>query len=174
VEDDDVLRGRLSRAFRDRGFDVGEAADEPAALRAASDEPPEYALVDLRLGNKSGLEVVRGLVELDPSTVVIVLTGYGSIATALEAIRLGATHYLTKPADIDRGCASPRPVGDSRRGHLRQSRGSSWRTRSKWPLRASRTSSVIHRVEASIVVRKWRPPQTRAFAVSSMMSAREA
>lgn len=101
VEDDDVLRGRLLRAFRDRGFDVREAANEQAALQAASVEPPEYAVIDLRLASKSGLEVVRSLVELDPSTIVVVLTGYGSIATALEAMRLGATHYLTKPADID-------------------------------------------------------------------------
>ena len=101
VEDDDVLRGRLSRAFRERGFEVREAANEEAAVAAASDDPPEYAIVDLRLGTKSGLDVVRSLVGLDPATSVVVLTGYGSIATALEAMRLGATHYLTKPADVD-------------------------------------------------------------------------
>ena len=101
VEDDDVLRPRLARAFRERGFEVREAADVDGALDAARGDPPEYALVDLRLGNRSGLEVVRGLVELDPATAVVVLTGYGSIATALEAVRLGATHYLTKPADVD-------------------------------------------------------------------------
>jgi hypothetical protein len=75
---------------------------------------------------------------------------------------IGGPHEQAEP----RRRASPRPVDDSRRGHLRQLRGSSWRTRLKWPLRASRTSSVIQRAEASIVVRKWRPPQTRAFAVS--------
>ena len=101
VEDDDVLRPRLARAFRERGFEVREAPDVDGALETASGDPPEYALVDLRLGTRSGLEVVRGLAELDPATVIVVLTGYGSIATALEAVRLGATHYLTKPADVD-------------------------------------------------------------------------
>jgi two-component system response regulator RegA len=101
VEDDDVLRPRLARAFRERGFDVREAPDVEAALVAARGDPPEYAIVDLRLGSRSGLEVVRALVDLDPATAIVVLTGYGSIATALEAVRLGATHYLTKPADVD-------------------------------------------------------------------------
>ena len=101
AEDDDVLRPRLARAFRERGFEVREAPDVDTALDAARGDPPEYAIVDLRLGSRSGLEVVRGLVELDPATAIVVLTGYGSIATALEAVRLGATHYLTKPADVD-------------------------------------------------------------------------
>jgi len=101
VEDDDVLRPRLARAFRERGFEVREAPDVEAALNAARGDPPEYAIVDLRLGARSGLEVVRALVDLDPATAIVVLTGYGSIATALEAVRLGAAHYLTKPADVD-------------------------------------------------------------------------
>jgi two-component system response regulator RegA len=101
VEDDDVLRPRLARAFRERGFEVREAPDVDTALEAARSDPPEYALVDLRLGTRSGLEVVRGLADLDAATAIVVLTGYGSIATALEAVRLGATHYLTKPADVD-------------------------------------------------------------------------
>jgi two-component system response regulator RegA len=101
VEDDDVLRPRLARAFRERGFEVREAPDVDTALEAARSDPPEYALVDLRLGTRSGLEVVRGLAELDAATAIVVLTGYGSIATALEAVRLGATHYLTKPADVE-------------------------------------------------------------------------
>jgi len=101
VEDDDVLRSRLARAFRERGFEVREAADAKKAAEQAGADPPEYALVDLRLQTGSGLEVVQALVAADPETNVVVLTGYGSIATALEAIRLGATHYLTKPADVD-------------------------------------------------------------------------
>ncbi len=101
VEDDDVLRARLARAFRARGFEVREAADAESGLRLAREDPPELALVDLRLPGGSGLDAVRSLRELDPSTSVVVLTGYGSIATALEAIRLGATHYLTKPADVE-------------------------------------------------------------------------
>lgn len=101
VEDDDVLRDRLARAFRGRGFEVREAADAATALAAARQEAPELALVDLRLAGTSGLETVKALRELDGSTSIVVLTGYGSIATALEAVRLGATHYLTKPADVD-------------------------------------------------------------------------
>jgi len=101
VEDDDVFRSRLARAFALRGFDVREAADGEAALRLARDETPEYVVADLRMPGMSGLDVVRELRALDPTTVVVVLTGYGSIATALEAIRLGAKHYLTKPADVD-------------------------------------------------------------------------
>jgi two-component system response regulator RegA len=101
VEDDEVLRTRLARAFRERGFEVREAHDLQTAESAALGEAPEHALVDLRLGAQSGLDVVRLLIAIDPATKVVVLTGYGSIATALEAVRLGATHYLTKPADID-------------------------------------------------------------------------
>jgi two-component system response regulator RegA len=101
AEDDDALRSRLARAFGERGFEVRQARDIEEVERSASADPPEYALVDLRLGTHSGLEVVRRLVALDPSTVIVMLTGYGSIATALEAVRLGATHYLTKPADVD-------------------------------------------------------------------------
>jgi two-component system response regulator RegA len=120
VEDDDVLRARLARAFRARGLEVREAADAAGALAAAREDPPELALVDLRLAGASGLDTVRALCELEAGTAVVVLTGYGSIATALEAVRLGATHYLTKPADVDeilaafaRGKAAPSLAADS-------------------------------------------------------------
>ncbi|HVO12364.1 MAG TPA: response regulator [Vicinamibacteria bacterium] len=101
VEDDDVLRRRLARAFRERGFEVEEAEDEAAAKRAADTAAFHCAVVDLRLGDASGLDVVGELLARLPSASVVVLTGYGSIATALEAVRLGARHYLTKPADVD-------------------------------------------------------------------------
>jgi two-component system response regulator RegA len=101
VDDDDVFRSRLVRAFAERGFEARGAGGYDAALVAAREESPEHAVVDLRMNDKSGLEVLRALKALDPTTVVVVLTGYGSIATALEAMRLGATHYLTKPADVD-------------------------------------------------------------------------
>jgi len=101
VEDDDVLRTRLARALRERGFDVREARDVDGALLSAAAAAPAYAVVDLRLGPRSGLEVVRALAEAQPSAVIVVLTGFGSIATALEAVQLGAKHYLTKPADVD-------------------------------------------------------------------------
>jgi two-component system response regulator RegA len=101
VDDDEVFRSRLVRALADRGLDARGADCAAAALAAASADSPELAIVDLRMPDRSGLEVVRELKAIDPATSVVVLTGYGSIATALEAVRLGATHYLTKPADAD-------------------------------------------------------------------------
>ncbi len=101
VEDDDVLRGRLGRALRERGFDVHEAGDAESALVAAEASHFERAVVDLRLPGRPGIDVVRALARRDPPTAIVVLTGYGSIATALEAVRLGARHYLTKPAHAD-------------------------------------------------------------------------
>jgi two-component system response regulator RegA len=101
VDDDEVFRRRLARAFAERGFVVREAADGDAALALAREESPELAVVDLRMPGAGGLEVVRGLREIDPTTRIVVLTGYGSIATAVEAMRLGAVHYVAKPADAD-------------------------------------------------------------------------
>ena len=67
----------------------------------AEKDPPELALVDLKLGDQSGLEVDKALRALDAGTIIVVLTGYGSIATAVESVKLGATSYLTKPVDAD-------------------------------------------------------------------------
>lgn len=102
VEDDDAFRTILLSAFQDRGFEAEGVADAAAAVRVAERESPEMAVVDLRLPDQSGLEVVKRLKAIDASTSIVVLTGYGSIATALESVRLGATHYLTKPTDADR------------------------------------------------------------------------
>jgi two-component system response regulator RegA len=112
VDDDDVFRERLARAFRDRGLTVVEAGDHERALAALGDSGPTYALVDLRLPSGSGLDIVRAIAARSPSTVTIVLTGYGSIATALEAVKLGAAHYLTKPAGADDILASFARVTD--------------------------------------------------------------
>jgi len=101
VDDDASFRERLVRAMRDRGYEASGVADHPAAIEAARDDSPELALVDLRLPGESGLSVVRDLKALDSSTVVVVLTGYGSIATAVESMKLGAASYLTKPANAD-------------------------------------------------------------------------
>jgi len=101
VDDDDAFRERLVRAMRDRGCDANGVPDHRSALNAARLDSPELALVDLRLPGESGLIVVKDLKSLDPSTVVVVLTGYGSIATAVESMKLGAASYLTKPADAD-------------------------------------------------------------------------
>ncbi|MPY86290.1 MAG: response regulator [Luteitalea sp.] len=101
VDDDARFRERLARALRARGLEVREAWDYESALTAAREESPELVLVDLRMPGRSGLDVVRDTSQLDVSTRIVVLTGYGSIATALEAMRLGAHSYLTKPADVD-------------------------------------------------------------------------
>ncbi len=102
VEDDRVYRERLARALGERGLVVKVAEDGDRAVEMASEESPEWALVDLRMpGTKTGLDVVRALKSLEPSTRVVVLTGFGSIATAMEAVKLGATHYLTKPATVE-------------------------------------------------------------------------
>src|SRR5258706_10465464 len=101
VDDDEVYRNRLARAFVDRGYDVKVAQDHDSALAAATGESPEYAVVDLKMPGKSGLELVKALREIDPATKTLILTGYGSIATAIDAVRLGATYYLSKPADAD-------------------------------------------------------------------------
>jgi two-component system response regulator RegA len=106
VDDDERLRSRMARAFEDRGYEAQQADGYDGATAIAERESTEYAIVDLRMPGKSGLEVVRELHRIDPATKIIVLTGYGSIATALEAVRLGATHYLTKPADVDEVIAS--------------------------------------------------------------------
>lgn len=101
VDDDDVYRARLARAFVDRGYDVRTGADYAEAVARAKDDSPEYAVVDLKMPGESGLVLIEKLLELDPNTRIVMLTGYASIATAIEAIKLGAIHYLAKPCDAD-------------------------------------------------------------------------
>src|SRR5580658_6261156 len=101
VDDDDIFRNRLCRAFAARGWEAIGAADGASALELAAQSSPDLAVVDLRLPGMSGLDIVQGLRSLDETTCIIMLTGYGSIATALTATKLGADHYLGKPADAD-------------------------------------------------------------------------
>ena len=101
VDDDDIFRNRLCRAFAARGWEAIGAADGASALELAAQSSPDLAVVDLRLPGMSGLDIVQGLRRLDETTCIIMLTGYGSIATALTATKLGADHYLGKPADAD-------------------------------------------------------------------------
>ena len=101
VDDDAVYRERLAKAITARGYEVRTAADADAAIVLAEADSPELAVLDLRMPGESGLDLLRRLVAIDPTTRVLMLTGYGSIATAMEAVRLGAVHYLTKPADVD-------------------------------------------------------------------------
>jgi two-component system response regulator RegA len=114
VDDDEVFRERLARALRERGQEVVTAADGEGAVLAASRAKLASAVVDLRMPGMSGTELVPHLLRLQPQLRVVVLTGYGSIASAVEAMRLGAHNYLSKPADADDVMAAvtgdPRPV----------------------------------------------------------------
>lgn len=101
VDDDDDFRERLVRAMRERGFDATGAADYAAAMAFARQESPELAIVDLRLPDATGLRLVQDLKTIDVSTLIVVLTGYGSIATAVESMKIGAANYLTKPVNAD-------------------------------------------------------------------------
>lgn len=101
VDDDHALCDVMGRALGNRGFDVRVAHSHDGAMRAIEGDPPEYAVVDLKLPDHSGLKVVAELKAADPHTRIVVLTGHGSISTAVEAIKLGATYYLVKPVDAD-------------------------------------------------------------------------
>jgi two-component system response regulator RegA len=101
VDDDETFRARLARAFAARGLDVSTAADGAAALAEAKRAQPDYAVVDLKMPGGSGLDLVPDLVAALPALRIVVLTGYGSIASAVEALHRGAHHYLSKPADAD-------------------------------------------------------------------------
>lgn len=101
IDDDDVFRKRLCRALEARGWRVDDASNGAAGIQSAKNRAPDLAIVDLRLSDMSGLDVVRGVRGEDSQTQIIVLTGYGSIATALAATKLGANHFLSKPADAD-------------------------------------------------------------------------
>jgi len=109
VEDDEVFRRQLAKSLGSQGFEVAEAPDLSTALAIISRDAFDCAVVDLRLPGGSGLEVVRELGEETPDTRTVVLTGFGSIASALEALRLGAVDYLTKPATVTQICAALLP-----------------------------------------------------------------
>ena len=101
VDDDEPFRLALRNAFVRRGYEVSLAGSLAEADATVRDHPPQYAVVDLRMPGGSGLDVVRALRGLAKPPQVVVLTGYGTIGTAVEAIRLGAVNYLNKPADAD-------------------------------------------------------------------------
>ncbi|RUT30221.1 response regulator transcription factor [Arsenicitalea aurantiaca] len=101
VDDDKAFLSRLERAMERRGFAVRSADTVAQGLAAVAENPPSFAVVDLRLEDGNGLEVVSALHEKRPDARVVVLTGYGNIATAVTAVKLGAVDYLAKPADAD-------------------------------------------------------------------------
>ncbi len=101
VDDDVTFCSVLKPALEKRNFQVTVANDIATGIKLAEETDPEYAVIDLRIGLESGLELVKKLIELDSNTQIVMLTGFASIATAVEAIKLGAIHYLTKPANAD-------------------------------------------------------------------------
>jgi two-component system response regulator RegA len=101
VDDDAPLCQRLARAMERRGFLVSTAESVGAGVAAATGRPPAFAVVDLRLGDGSGLDVVTALRRARPNARIVMLTGYGNIATAVAAVKEGAVDYLPKPADAD-------------------------------------------------------------------------
>ena len=106
VDDDEVFRERLARALRDRGHLVVTAGDGPSALAAAGAHKPAFAVLDLRMPGPTGLSLIGPLREAAPGARVVVLTGYGSITSAVEALRAGAHDYLSKPVDADQVIAA--------------------------------------------------------------------
>jgi two-component system response regulator RegA len=101
VDDDEVFRERLARALRERGYEVATAADHDGAVAAARARKPDFAIVDLRMPGLSGLALIGPLHALAPGARIVVLTGYGSITSAVEALRAGAHDYLSKPVDAE-------------------------------------------------------------------------
>ncbi|OHV80843.1 ActR/PrrA/RegA family redox response regulator transcription factor [Rhizobium sp. LCM 4573] len=101
VDDDGPFLRRLARAMESRGFSVDTAESVAEGIAKSKARPPKYAVVDLRLGDGNGLDVIEAIRQAREDTKVIVLTGYGNIATAVTAVKLGALDYLAKPADAD-------------------------------------------------------------------------
>ena len=101
VDDDLTFCTVLKSALQKRNYDVLVANNVDEGIQLAEEHLPEYAVIDLRIGYDSGLELVKKLIALDDNTQIVMLTGFASIATAVEAIKLGAVHYLTKPANAD-------------------------------------------------------------------------
>jgi two-component system response regulator RegA len=101
VDDDRAFLQRLARAMEARGFEVDAAASVEEGLGMLKRRPPAFAVVDMRLDDGNGIDVIATLKELRPDSRAVVLTGYGNIATAVTAVKIGAVDYLAKPADAD-------------------------------------------------------------------------
>ena len=101
VDDDSPLRDRLARAMEKKGFQVSQADSVKQGITSAKNAPPAFAVIDLRLGDGSGLEIVKEIRKLKKDSKVIMLTGYGNIPTAVAAVKAGAIDYIPKPADAD-------------------------------------------------------------------------
>ena len=101
VDDDRAFLARLARAMETRGFEVEAAASVADGLASLKRRPPAFAVVDMRLDDGNGIDVIAALKDVRPEARAVVLTGYGNIATAVTAVKIGAVDYLAKPADAD-------------------------------------------------------------------------
>jgi len=101
VDDDNPLRDRLARAMKKKGFEVTQAENVKMGISQAKSTPPAFAVVDLRLGDGSGLTVVKEIRKFKKNSRIVMLTGYGNIPTAVAAVKAGAIDYIPKPADAD-------------------------------------------------------------------------
>lgn len=101
IDDDETFNGVLVRALGRRGLHASGATDGVAAIEAARRQPPDRVVLDLNIGGQSGLALIDPLLEINPDCQIVVLTGYASIATAVDAIKLGAIQYLAKPVEVD-------------------------------------------------------------------------
>jgi two-component system response regulator RegA len=100
-EDDEVFRKRLARSLRDRGCTVFESTSAEEGVEVAKEFKPEATIIDIRMPGKGGLWGIEQLLLLNPNIKIVVLTGFGTITTAIDAVKLGALNYLTKPATVD-------------------------------------------------------------------------
>ena len=101
LDDDDPLRGRLSRAMEKKGFQVKEAKTIEVGLNIVKKSPPYFAVIDLRLEDGNGLDVVKEMSKSKPDARIVMLTGYGNLPTAVAAVKAGAIDYIVKPVDAD-------------------------------------------------------------------------
>jgi len=110
VDDEEVFRERLCRALRERGWETYQTGKGHETLEIVSKMSPDLVLLDLKMPEISGLDLIEGIKHLDSTITVVILTGYGSIATAMQGFRLGADHYLGKPVDADQILAAYQEV----------------------------------------------------------------
>ncbi|WP_343563611.1 ActR/PrrA/RegA family redox response regulator transcription factor [Kiloniella sp. b19] len=112
ADDDERFAERLARTMERKGFDPITAFSVEDAIRIAHQSPPQFAIVDLRLQDGSGLDIIKAIHDYSPQTRAIILTGYGNIATAVAAVKVGAIDYLPKPSDPDQIIATLLKTGD--------------------------------------------------------------
>lgn len=101
IDDDDSFRKRLSRALKDRSYDVFDTGSPVEGIKLAAEINPTHIVLDLKMPGMTGLMVLKEIKKICKDAAILILTGYGSITTAIEAIRDGAVHYLNKPVDLD-------------------------------------------------------------------------